>query len=186
MVRYRSGCHSPCSSVVVLTAAYSVLQAASLISPLLCSALRASATSLRISSIRFSRSQSTGCPCLARLLVAAGCGWIVWFASASLWRFSAVALCTRSTPCFPSNSYSKHAVPLPTYAAKGYRSSNHLFAPPLLHSQAARKAWSVSATRYAIAPLIAATVQPSGSRLFFLCGIFPVRIPPNYYVVKEK
>jgi hypothetical protein len=51
--------------------------------------------------------------------------------------------------------------------------SNHLFAPPLLHSQAARDAWSVSATRSAIATLIAATAQPSGSRLFLLCGIFP-------------
>lgn len=51
--------------------------------------------------------------------------------------------------------------------------SNHLFAPPLLHSQAARDAWSVSATRSAIASLIAATAQPSGSRLFLLCGIFP-------------
>jgi hypothetical protein len=53
--------------------------------------------------------------------------------------------------------------------------SNHLFAPPLLHSQAARDAWSVSATRSAIASLIAATAQPSGSRLFLLCGIFPGR-----------
>ena len=52
-VRYRSGCHSTCGSVVVLTAAYSVLKAASLISPLLHSELRASTTPLRCGSNSF-------------------------------------------------------------------------------------------------------------------------------------
>jgi len=35
-----------------------------------------------------------------------------------------------------------------------------LLPPPLLHSQAARDAWSLSATRSAIATLIAAIAQP--------------------------
>jgi len=64
--------------------------------------------------------------------------------------------------------------------------SNHLFAPPLLHSQAARDAWSVSATRSAIASLIAATAQPSGSRLFLLCGIFPGRAFQNEIAVNSE
>ena len=43
-----------------------------------------------------------------------------------------------------------------------------LLVTPLLNSQAAREAWSLSAIRSAKAPLIAAIAQPFSSGLFFL------------------
>jgi len=173
-VRYRSGCHSTCGSVVVLTAAYSGLQATS---------LHFTFTLFRVSCLnhfapfRFHSVQSLAAHRLPVLGSPAGrcglrlnCFICLRFALA----MKAVALCTRFTPCFSSRkANSKHTVPLRTYAAKGYRILKPSLCTTLAPLAGGSRCLVSVRNPFRYAPFIAATAQPSGSRLFLLCGIFP-------------
>lgn len=137
---FQAACHAPCSSVVILTAAFSVL-----LSRFITFRCEPSLHSIQpVSSPPAAHN-------FARLRVAAGCGLSCFLCSGRMDRFSKVALKRNkkhASPCVsPSSSLGSFRSPLklrppiasvfvsPHMSPSRLRSSGFLCSPPLLHSQ---------------------------------------------------
>ncbi len=153
------------SSLSCLLRSFLFLMAASFV--FLALAFRASRQKLKIHRL----------PCLARLRVAAGFGWICFICLRFALAIKAVASCSalRAVMVFAGKSKNTRQPSTSTCAVHRPRPSGSLSATLAPLAGRLARAWPVSATRSAIAPLIAATVQPFSRRRFFLL------LPPHQY-----